>query len=292
MAGNNNIFRSPLRYPGGKTCIYKFMTCLLEENDMVGGNYAEPYAGGAGLALRLLMDEYVNEIYINDLDPSIYAFWYAVLNNPDEMCRWIAEVKIDVRQWEEYKAIQREYKTVDSLDLAKSTFFLNRTNVSGVISGGPIGGLSQTGKYKIDVRFNRKDLIKRIYDIANFARRIHLSNQDGKDFLDTIDKNGQLEDVFIYLDPPYYQKGSCLYMNAFKDNDHAALAERVKHLNSKWMVSYDNHEFILNLYGQENKVSYQLSQCASNRIGDEVIIFDERLKFEKAVNMLNSPIQI
>ncbi|MBQ0088605.1 MAG: DNA adenine methylase [Prevotellaceae bacterium] len=287
MAGNNNIFRSPLRYPGGKTCIYKFMTSLLEENDMVGTSYAEPYAGGAGLALRLLMDEYVNEIFINDLDPSIYAFWYAILNNPDEMCRWIADVEISIRQWEECKVIQKEYKTVDSLDLAKSTFFLNRTNVSGVISGGPIGGLAQTGKYKIDVRFNRDDLIKRINDITNFAHRIHLSNQDGKDFLDTIEERP--EDVFFYLDPPYYQKGSCLYMNAFKDKDHAALAERVRQLKSKWMVSYDSHEFILNLYSQENKVRYQLSQCASNRIGDEVIIFDERIKFENAINKLTSP---
>ena len=261
------------------------MTSLLEENDMVGTSYAEPYAGGAGLALRLLMDEYVNEIFINDLDPSVYAFWYAILNNPDEMCRWIADVEISIRQWEECKVIQKEYKTVDSLDLAKSTFFLNRTNVSGVISGGPIGGLAQTGKYKIDVRFNRDDLIKRINDITNFAHRIHLSNQDGKDFLDTIEERP--EDVFVY--PPYYQKGSCLYMNAFKDKDHAALAERVRQLKSKWMVSYDSHEFILNLYSQENKVRYQLSQCASNRIGDEVIIFDERIKFENAINKLTSP---
>lgn len=287
MAGNNNIFRSPLRYPGGKNCIYKFMNSLLEENNLVGTGYAEPYAGGAGLALRLLMDEYVSEIFINDLDPSIYAFWHAVLNNPDELCRWVEDVDVSIMQWEECKAIQREYKTVDLLDLAKSTFFLNRTNVSGVISGGPIGGLEQKGKYKIDVRFNKPELIKRIEDISRFSHRIQLSNRDGKDFLDSIEN--RRDDVFVYLDPPYYQKGSCLYMNAFKDADHAALAERVRQLRCRWMVSYDNHEFILNLYNQERKVRYQLSQCASNRIGDEVIIFDDRIVFENAINKLTSP---
>lgn len=287
MAGVSNIFRSPLRYPGGKTCIYKFMTSLLEENDMVGTNYAEPYAGGAGLALRLLMDEYVNEIFINDLDPSIYAFWYGVLNNPDEMCQWVSDVEISIRQWEECKTIQRDYKTSDMMDLAKSTFFLNRTNVSGVISGGPIGGLAQKGNYKMDVRFNRSELIKRIQDISNFSHRIHLTNQEGKDFLDTIEN--RQEDVFIYLDPPYYKKGSCLYMNAFKDDDHETLAERVRQLRCKWMVSYDSHDFILNLYNQERKIRYQLSQCASNRVGDEVIIFDDRIKFEQAINKLTAP---
>lgn len=288
MAGVNNIFRSPLRYPGGKTCIFKFVTKLLEENDMVGTNYAEPYAGGAGLALRLMMDEYVNEIFINDLDPSIYAFWYAVLNKTDELCKWVEDVEVSVRQWEEYKEVQRRYKTVDMLELAKSTFFLNRTNVSGVISGGPIGGIAQKGKYKIDVRFNKPELIKRIQDIARFAHRIHLSNQDGIDFVNSMEK--RMEDVFIYLDPPYYQKGSDLYMNAFKDEDHQALAQRVRQLKKKWMVSYDNHDFILDLYKEENKVLYQLSQCASNRIGDEVVIFDERLKYNESINKLNSPI--
>lgn len=287
MAGVSNIFRSPLRYPGGKTCLYKFMTSLLEENELVGTCYAEPYAGGAGLALRLLMDEYVSEIFINDLDPSIYAFWYAVLNNPDELCRWVEGVEVNIRKWEECKEIQREYKTVEMLDLAKSTFFLNRTNVSGVISGGPIGGMEQRGKYKIDVRFNKPELIKRIQDISRFSHRIQLSNQDGKDFLDVI--GNRQRDVFVYLDPPYYQKGSCLYMNAFKEADHAALADCVRQLHCRWMVSYDSHDFILNLYNQERKIRYQLSQCASNRIGDEVIIFDDRINFEKSINKLTSP---
>jgi len=288
MAESKNIFRSPLRYPGGKTCIYKFVTRLLEENDLVGVNYAEPYAGGAGLALRLLMDEYVSAICINDLDPSIYAFWYAVLNHSEELCSWLAMVDVSVLQWEEYKQVQREYKTVDVMDLAKSTFFLNRTNVSGVISGGPIGGLTQNGKYKIDARFNRAELIKRVEEIARFAHRITLTNQDGLHFLDTLDR--RIDEVFIYLDPPYYQKGSDLYMNAFKDADHAALAERVRRLKQKWMVSYDNHDFILKLYPEQQKVLYQLSQCASNRVGDEVVIFDSRLDHEQAIHFLKEPI--
>lgn len=290
MARSNNIFRSPLRYPGGKSCLCKFMTKLLEENDLVGVNYAEPYAGGAGLALRLMMGEYVNHIYINDLDPSIYAVWLAILNHPDEMCRWIERVDVNVESWHEYKLIQKNYKTVDMLDLGKATFFLNRTNVSGVISGGPIGGFTQQGKYKIDVRFNRQELISRISDISRFSHRIHLSNQDGLDFLNAIDN--RVEEIFIYLDPPYYQKGSCLYMNAFKKEDHAVLADRVKLLRNKWMVSYDNHDFVLNLYSHDNRVLYQLSQCASNRIGDEVLIFDDRIQYKEAINLLNSPVML
>ena len=290
MENKNNSHRSPLRYPGGKACIFKFMTKLLEENDLVGTDYAEPYAGGAGLALKLMMEEYVGDIYINDLDPSIHAFWNAILTRPDDFCKWVEEVPVTVEQWLYYKRIQSNYKTVDSFELAKSTFFLNRTNVSGVITGGIIGGLKQEGKYKIDVRFNKKDLINRIKDISKFSKRIHLYNMDGVDFVKELER--MRKNIFIYLDPPYYKKGSDLYMNAFRDNDHQLLASKVKKLKKKWVISYDNQDFIVQLYKDEPKVLYQLSQCTSNRIGDEVVIFDKRLYTNNSISKLNNAIAI
>lgn len=290
MENKNNSHRSPLRYPGGKACIFKFMTKLLEENDLVGTDYAEPYAGGAGLALKLMMEEYVGDIYINDLDPSIYAFWNAILTRPDDFCKWVEEVPVTVEQWLYYKRIQTSYKTVDSFELAKSTFFLNRTNVSGVITGGIIGGLKQEGKYKIDVRFNKKDLINRIKDISKFSKRIHLYNMDGVDFVKELER--MRKNIFIYLDPPYYTKGSDLYMNAFRDKDHQLLASKVKKLKKKWVISYDNQDFIVQLYKDEPKVLYQLSQCTSNRIGDEVVIFDKRLYTNNSISKLNNAIAI
>lgn len=291
MANNKaKTYRSPLRYPGGKACIFKFMTKLLEDNNLIGINYAEPYAGGAGLALRLMMEEYVGDIFINDLDPSIYAFWYAVLNNNDDFCEWIENVPVTTEQWYKCKEIQANYKTIDTYDLAKSTFFLNRTNISGVISGGMIGGSTQTGKFKIDARFCKSDLIKKIQDIKNFIPRIHLSNSDGIEFVKAIDRKKQ--DIFIYLDPPYYKKGSLLYMNAFKDNDHKALSNFIKGIRKRWMISYDNQDFIKDIYKKNRMVKYQLSQCASNRVGDEILIFDDRINYKNAIGELKNAIEI
>ena len=285
---NKSTYKSPLRYPGGKSCIFKFMTHFLEENNLIGTDYAEPYAGGAGLALKLMMDEYVGDIYINDLNPSIYAFWCAVLTRPDDLCKWIETVPVTVEQWNTYRQIQTNYKTVDIFELAKSTFFLNRTNVSGVISGGVIGGLDQKGKYKINARFNKSELISRIRDIQRFSHRIHLSNSDGIDFVKRIER--MRRDVFLYLDPPYYQKGSDLYMNAFTENDHQRLSDFVKTMRKKWIISYDNQDFIMHLYEKENKLLYQLSQCASNRVGDEILIVDKRLLFNQSSSYLNKAV--
>lgn len=280
-------FCSPLRYPGGKNCIFKFVSNLFYENSMVGASYAEPYAGGAGLALRLLFSEHVNHIYINDLDRSIYSFWKAVLENSVEFCQWIETVPVDVLTWRYYKDIQNNSSDVDYLELAKSTFYLNRTNISGVIKGGIIGGYKQKGKYKIDARFNKLDLINRIKKIASFRDRITISNYDGVDFIKNIDKKKQ--EIFIYLDPPYYQKGANLYMNSYNKEDHTKLAKFVGGLNKKWMVSYDNHDFILNLYAEHKKITYRLSQSTSNRVGDEILVFSPRMYAEQSIFRLNSP---
>lgn len=285
-----NTFYSPLRYPGGKNCIFSFMSKLFYENNLLGVSYAEPYAGGAGLALRLLFEEYVNKIYINDLDRSIYAFWYSILNDCDAFCNWISNVDVSVENWHYYKDIQRNGGQYDLFELAKSTFFLNRTNVSGVIKGGIIGGIEQKGKYKIDVRFNKYELICKIRKIASFRNRISLTNLDGLEFINKMDR--KREDIFIYLDPPYYKKASDLYMNFYLEKDHEKLSKQVRNIKKSWIISYDNQDFILNLYAQEKKVLYKLSQCTSNRVGDEILIFSEGIKFVKSMNNLKTPVLI
>ncbi|GAA0548315.1 DNA adenine methylase [Chitinophaga japonensis] len=284
----NTNYYSPLRYPGGKNCIFSFVSKLFYENNFIGCSYAEPYAGGAGLALRLLFEGYVNHVYINDLDRSIYSFWLTILNRPEEFCEWISEVEITMKNWHKYKEFQKTAYELDEFELAKSTFFLNRTNVSGVIKGGVIGGQNQTGKYKIDARFNKQDLIERIKRIAELRDRITLTCMDGLTFINKMNRIN--EEVFIYLDPPYYQKGADLYMNFYSNSDHQKLSRQVLKMKKKWMVSYDNHDFILNLYAQERKILYKLSQAASNRVGDEIIVFSKEINFTESVKALKSPV--
>jgi len=281
---------SPLRYPGGKNCIFPFVSKLFHENDLIGSSYAEPYAGGAGLALRLLFEEYVDRIYLNDLDRSLYAFWLAVLTRADALCEWIERVDVSMASWHAYKEIQNSAASADLFELAKSTFFLNRTNVSGVIMGGVIGGQGQLGKYKIDARFNKADLISRIEKISRFKDRITLSNLDGINFVRKIDvKPGSL---FIYLDPPYFQKGADLYLNFYVESDHKRLANYVHKMKKRWMISYDHHDFILNLYATKRKVLYRLSQSASNRVGNEVLVFSEALQYTRSMGALRLACQL
>lgn len=281
---------SPLRYPGGKNCIFKFVANLFDENNLYGVSYAEPYAGGAGLGLRLLFEEYIAKIYINDLDRSVFAFWKAILENSNEFCKWLNDVDVSLDSWQYYKEIQRRKNSVDIFELAKSTFFLNRTNISGVIKGGVIGGFAQKGKFKIDARFGKEDLILRIRKICRFKDRIFISNIDGLKFIKELEQ--KKEDTFIYIDPPYYQKGAELYMNSYSEKDHKELAEYVNDMQKKWMVSYDCHKFILNLYTKRERLAYKLSQSTSNRIGEEMLVFSDNISFKRSMDSLECPVAI
>lgn len=281
------ILYSPLRYPGGKNCIFRFLSNLFYENDLIGIEYAEPYAGGAGLALHLLMDGYVSKIHLNDLDEWVYAFWYTILNNKDEFCKWIKGVEINIKTWHTYKSMLSKPLSLSTLEKAQVFFFLNRTNVSGVIKGGVIGGISQKGKYKINARFNKTDLIDRIEKIYQRRQCIEIYNLDGVDFLRRI--NRKHRDVFIYIDPPYVIKGSNLYMNFYTKSDHSALAEMVKRLRKYWLISYDNYELINSLYKSYDRLSYKLAQNTSNRIGEEMLIFPCNLLHNESITSLSAP---
>lgn len=282
-----SVAYSPLRYPGGKNCLFPFVSSLITENGFNGCKYIEPYAGGAGLALRLLFEEYAGTIVINDLDPLVYAFWSACVNEPERLISWIKRTEVSVSTWKRCKERIRRREASTDFELATSFFFLNRTNVSGVINGGVIGGIEQTGKYKIDARFNKVELIKKIEKIARFSSRIRVANVDG---ITLLRRQSESEvDSFIYLDPPYYQKGANLYLNAFKDADHKNLATKVSRLQVPWLLSYDNHTFITDLYRNYSMCSHKLQHSTSNTIGDEVLVFSAELKFSNSLHLLQEP---
>lgn len=286
---NGRIF-SPLRYPGGKNCIFNFMSALLYENNLIGIEYAEPYAGGSGLALHLLMEGYVSKIHLNDLDEWVYAFWYTILNNKNELCSWIRSIDVNVDNWKRYKTMLASPEKLDYFEKAKVFFFLNRTNVSGVIKGGAIGGNNQQGKYKIDVRFNKQNLIERIEEIHKLRSSIVLSNLDGIEFLKTISRKHR--DIFIYIDPPYVNKGANLYLNFYSQKDHSDLSNMIRKINKRWLMSYDNCALVNDLYSDYDRVSYKLSQCTSNRIGEEMLIFSDNIIYNESIHRLNTPIAL
>lgn len=276
-------YPSPLRYPGGKRKLSGFMKQLFRENRLLDGDYAEPYAGGASVALAVLYEECARCVHINDLDRSIYAFWHSVLYETDALCRLVRDTPVTIKEWHEQKAVQGA-ADVPLLELGFSTFFLNRTNRSGIIRGGVIGGKGQAGAWALDARYNKSDLILRVEKVARYAGRIRLYNLDAADFITSILPGIPVRSL-VFLDPPYYVKGQQrLYTDFYEPPAHAGIAKLVKGIRQCWLISYDDVPEVRSLYEGYLSIGYTLHYNAQDRYrGAEVMFLCDRLALPSTV---------
>lgn len=276
---------SPLRYPGGKGKFYKYLIPIFNKNNLNNITYIEPFAGGAGLACELLIKEKVNKVILNDYDRSIYAFWYSILNYTEDFCQKIINTRITLDEREAQKEIQLNKSNATLLELGFSTFFLNRTNRSGIIKGGPISKNETSGDYPLDCRFNKENLINLIKKIAQFKDKIEVYNLDAIEFLDIIKKENN-DTSFIFFDPPYYHNGKNLYVSFYKENDHINLINSIinKLQDYKWIITYDNcieikkiySDIKINIYHKIKKRIYYLSYTAGKaRKASELIYYND-----------------
>lgn len=268
---------SPLRYPGGKTRLAPYIAQLIAAQEPRPRRYAEPFAGGAGAALRLLVDEEVEKIYINDLNPGIAAFWRCVFRHTEDFARRIEGTPVDITTWQYSVCVYKDFKAYSDLDLGFATFFLNRCNRSGILDARPIGGLDQTGPWKIDARFNRDSLTSRVRFLGQYRERVVVSEQDGREFIREQESLGY--DVLMYVDPPYLVQGHELYLDFLSAEDHTELAELLRSTHLRWFLTYDAHERVTDeLYTGLRALKFDIAHTAQiQHVGSEYAVFAHTL---------------
>ena len=276
------MFYLPLRYPGGKAKLARFMEFIIKERGYIGGTYIEPFAGGAGIAVELLLRDVVSRIVINDYDKGIWSFWKAILTETERFISEIRTVPLTMDEWEKQRAICLKYNKKYSFELGFATFYMNRTNRSGIIKGGVIGGLQQTGKWKIDARFNRESLISRIESIAFRKKDIRLYNQDITTFIERY-MPLYADKAMIYFDPPYFKKGKQLYMNFFELEDHKRIERVIRNsVKCDCIVAYDDAQEIREIYSSYPVMLYDLNYSVSKKCkASELMIFKSNIPIPK-----------
>jgi DNA adenine methylase len=271
-------FYTPLRYPGGKRRLVPLVMRLLETNGMHDIQYVEPCAGGASIGLALLFEEYASTIHINDLSRAVYAFWHAALNDTEALCNRIEQTEVTLDEWHRQRAVYDARDDAGLAELGFATFFLNRTNRSGILRGGVIGGKQQTGQWKLSARFNKEVLMRRIRRIGRYRNRIRIYQQDALAFTD--DVVAPLKgDVFAFYDPPYIENGEALYLNTYAIDDHRRLSESVSRLHHRWVVTYDYSGAIRHqLYADCRRLAFGLKYVSQARqVGREAMFFSPEL---------------
>lgn len=281
----SNKLYTPLRYPGGKARFAPLITKLIQANQLYGGHYLEPYAGGAGAALVLLFDGTVEQIHINDADPAVAVFWRSATHSTSAMVNMVANEPVTMDAWAHWRAVMMGQVEASELERGFATLFMNRTNRSGILKGGVIGGKGQEGRYQIGARFMRDELCLRLQRLGRYADSINVYEEDAHALLLRCHTFLPLKSL-VYLDPPYYVKGAGLYRNYYAHDDHARIARLLssKRFRRPWVVSYDNAEEIRAMYGYARSCSYDLHYTAQRRyMGSEVMFFSERLQLPVAV---------
>ncbi|AST87568.1 DNA adenine methylase [Ralstonia solanacearum species complex bacterium KE101] len=275
----SNRLYTPLRYPGGKARFAPFIGALMEQNGLTGGHYLEPYAGGAGVALDLLFHGVASHIHINDYDRAIFAFWQSATRDTESLIRLIWDTPVTMEQWYHWRNVLRGGVEASELERGFATLFMNRTNRSGILKGGVIGGKAQAGEYTLDARYKKQQLVTRLEKIAAHAGQISVHNEDAISILAGA-KHFLPQNSLIYLDPPYYVKGQDLYRNYYEHNDHARIAKLLcgRDFPFRWVVSYDGVDEIRQMYGMVRSRDYDLRYTAQSRyIGSEVMFFSPTL---------------
>jgi DNA adenine methylase len=266
------IISSPLRYPGGKSTLASLLSGIRRVNGLSHHVMAEPFAGGAGASLTLLYLEEFRRIHINDADPSIFAFWWALTHRSDLFLRRLSDVRVSMAEWYRQRALYRCKRPISRLSRGFAAFFLNRCNRSGIVmNGGPIGGVGQIGRWKLGARFNRGELLRRCEKVIDYRERIAVSGDDGLELLKTLD----CKTTFFFIDPPYFEKGPALYLNALDQRYHSSLAEVLRGMpNAAWVLTYDDCPEIRRMYrGWAAIRPFSLNySAAERRTGNEVLI--------------------
>ncbi len=275
----SNKLYSPLRYPGGKAPFAPFIAKVMDANGLSGGHYVEPYAGGAGVALELLFHGHARHIHINDADPAIYDFWISATKHSGELLELLESTPITIEQWFRWRSILRGESNANVVERGFATLFMNRTNRSGILKAGVIGGQSQSGEYKLCARFKKDVVAARIQEVAKRGDCISVYCEDS---LALLDRCAEIlpKRSLLYLDPPYYFKGKGLYRNYYEHDDHVAIAKKLQQRGFKWpwVVSYDNAEEICSMYKLSRSLAYGLNYTAQRRyVGNEVMFFSRGL---------------
>jgi len=246
LAGDQRLM-SPLRYPGAKRQLIPLFNSLLLQAPV--GTFVEPFAGGASVALHVAVNGLAERVILGEADPLVYAFWYVACFDTPWIIEQIQTVDVTLANWERFKA--RPGETLR--DRALSCLFLNRTSFSGILHerSGPIGGRSQRSPYPINCRFPRSELVRRVSVVGELAEAGRIGAVLCGDYQDTIAAavdHSASRDALLYLDPPFYAKAQTLYRLSFGADDHRRLADYVMGCDIPWLLSYDSHPSIQDLY--------------------------------------------
>jgi DNA adenine methylase len=280
------MIKSPLRYPGGKSRAIDLISTLIPSYD----EFREPFVGGGSLFVYLKQKFPNCKYWINDLHFSLFKFWEKCQTNVDDIIEQVIKWRHEFETGKElHRFLIDNIEKFNCIEKASAFFVFNRITFSGTSESGGYSEASYNGRFT-------DSSIKRVKELSTILHDTKITNLD---YQSVVEATG--ENVFIFLDPPYYSATkSSLYGkngNLHKSFDHYRFAETMKNCNHKWLITYDDCEFIKNLFPFANIISWNLTYGMRNQTptsdqnGKELFISNylERLPSDNQLSLLLEP---
>lgn len=265
---------SLIRYPGSKAKLVESILAAMPEEYVLpmftsdNLHYVEPFFGSGAVGFEVMKRlHHRARVTIADMDIGLFCLWLSVWKHADELKERIRKYRPSVESFYELKQLDGEF--TDTVDTGFRKLALHRISVSGfgVMAGGPIGGRKQEGAYTVGCRWKPAKMllaVERYQKLLGKFKRLEILHSCVFKTLAGIDGD---EPAFIYLDPPYYEKGNQLYKHGFSEEQHAELASVLIKSRHLWAVSYDDHPAIRRLYHELHvrklEVTYSNAVCRS-----------------------------
>jgi len=270
---------SPLRYPGSKRKLFNYLERISGHNNLSPQMLVEPFVGGGSVFLNFLSRHEKSKAIIADKDELVYSFWKILFAEPSYLINFIRKVRVNLKTFDRYRYISSHPKEFNRKKLAEACLFLNRTSFSGILnnSAGPLGGREQKSIYKIDCRFGRENLIKKIKSISAFKNRVVVLPYNWEETLKYVAEKDKYKDarLLYYFDPPFYKKADQLYRYHFDEASHKNLRDKLMKLKQPWILSYDRAQEIRNLYSAFTRINVSMPYSINSpakRLEKELII--------------------
>lgn len=248
------MIKSPLRYPGGKSRAINLISKLLPEFD----EFREPFVGGGSVFIYAKQRFPDKKFWVNDLYFELYKFWEMSQKDVNALIDKIYEWRNQFPVGKElHQFLNKNISSFNDLERAAAFFIYNRITFSGTSLSGGFSEGAFSGRFT-------ESSIQRLNE---FAQVINGSTTiTNLDYKDVVNEEGQ--NVFIFLDPPYYSATkSALYGkngNLHKVFDHQKFANTMKNCNHKWLITYDDCEYIRELFSFANIIPWDLTYGMRN----------------------------
>ncbi|NOQ31526.1 MAG: DNA adenine methylase [Helicobacteraceae bacterium] len=241
--------KPPHGWVGGKSRLAKEIVNLIPEDHRL---YVEVFGGAMNI---LYAKEKQSVEVVNDINSELINLHRSIRNNPQSLTMYLNNMLISRELFDDIKNQRLRYTN----NIQRAAYYYYQLTQSFGSKGENFAMNAKSRK--------PKNIYREFTKWSERLKGVTIENMSFEKLLKTYDK----EDAFFYCDPPYVETES-YYKNTggFGVKEHELLAATLKQVKGKFLLSYNDHKLVRELYKdfkivQSGEIEYTLGKGVSGK---------------------------